>query len=69
MSSFFDGVVVPYTPSTVECMLGIGGVALALFMVTVAIKFLRFLPESLADDKVDPHHAAQAAAGAEPAKA
>ncbi|ACL73276.1 Polysulphide reductase NrfD [Thioalkalivibrio sulfidiphilus HL-EbGr7] len=68
-SSFFDGVVVPYTPSAVEWMLGIGGVALALFMVTVAIKFLRFLPESLADDKVDPHHAAQAAAGAEPAKA
>ncbi|WP_038043077.1 NrfD/PsrC family molybdoenzyme membrane anchor subunit [Thioalkalivibrio sulfidiphilus] len=68
-SSFFDGVVAPYTPSAVEWMLGIGGVALALFMVTVAIKFLRFLPESLADDKVDPHHAAQAAAGAEPAKA
>ncbi|MFW5453898.1 NrfD/PsrC family molybdoenzyme membrane anchor subunit [Thioalkalivibrio sulfidiphilus] len=68
-SSFFDGVVAPYTPSTVEWMLGIGGVALALFMVTVAIKFLRFLPESLADEKVDPHHAAQAAAAADPAKA
>lgn len=68
-SSFFDGVVAPYSPSMVEWMLGIGGVALALFMVTVAIKFLRFLPESLADDKVDPHHTAQAAAAAAPAKA
>jgi molybdopterin-containing oxidoreductase family membrane subunit len=64
-SSFFDGVVAPYTPAAVEWMLGIGGVALALFMVAVAVKFLRFLPESLADDKVDPHHAPQQAAAGE----
>jgi Ni/Fe-hydrogenase subunit HybB-like protein len=67
-SSFFDGVVSPYAPSLPELMLGIGGVALSLFMVAVAIKFLRFLPASLADEKVDPHHAIQQA-GSEAASA
>jgi Ni/Fe-hydrogenase subunit HybB-like protein len=67
-SSFFDGVVSPYAPSLPEVMLGVGGIALALFMVVVAIKFLRFLPASLADDKVDPHHTVQQA-GSEAASA
>ncbi len=67
-SSFFDGQVAPYVPTLPEFMLGIGGVALAFFMVAVAVKFLRFLPDSLADDKVDPHHSTRSA-GAETASA
>jgi Ni/Fe-hydrogenase subunit HybB-like protein len=67
-SSFFDGQVAPYTPTLPEFMLGIGGVALAFFLVVVAVKFLRFLPASLADDKVDPHHSTQSA-GTETASA
>ena len=54
-SSFFDGVVAHYSPSLPEVMLGIGGVALSMFLVTFAIKVLRFLPTSLADSVADPH--------------
>ncbi|MHB1333764.1 MAG: NrfD/PsrC family molybdoenzyme membrane anchor subunit [Sulfuriferula sp.] len=57
-SSFFDGVIHPYTPSLVEILLGLGGVAVAGAMVVFAIKILRFLPESLDDSVVDPHHKA-----------
>ena len=57
-SSFFDGVVASYSPSLPEVVLGISGVALALAAVFVGIRVLRFLPTSLADDQVDPHHAA-----------
>lgn len=55
-SSFFDGVVNGYAPSAPEVILGVGGVAIALLMVTIAVKFLRFLPESLGDAVADPHH-------------
>jgi len=44
-----------YSPSIYEILLGLGGVALTLAMTVVAIKNLRFLPESLADAEVDPH--------------
>jgi molybdopterin-containing oxidoreductase family membrane subunit len=44
-----------YSPSIYEVLLGLGGVALTLAMTIVAIKNLRFLPESLADAEVDPH--------------
>jgi len=54
-SSFFDGQIHYYAPSTWEWMLGLGGVAIALAMVVFAVKILRILPESLADDVVDPH--------------
>lgn len=54
-SSFFDGEIHAYAPSHWEWMLGIGGVAIALAMVTFAVKILRVLPESLADDVADPH--------------
>jgi molybdopterin-containing oxidoreductase family membrane subunit len=57
-SSYFDGVINGYTPSMPEVILGVGGVAIALLMVTIAVKFLRFLPESLADGVADPHHRA-----------
>ena len=54
-SSFYDGVVSSYTPSLPEIMLGLGGMALTLFIVAFALKVLRFLPVSLADSAVDPH--------------
>ena len=54
-SSFFDGVVADYAPSLPEILLGVGGVALALAMVVVAVKVLAFLPESLDNSLVDPH--------------
>ncbi|MEO1767642.1 NrfD/PsrC family molybdoenzyme membrane anchor subunit [Thiobacter aerophilum] len=56
-STFFDGVVHPYSPSLPEVLLGIGGVAVALAIVTIGVKVLRFLPESLSDADVDPHAA------------
>ncbi len=48
-SSFRDGMVSAYSPSLPEVLLGVGGFALALLMVHVAIKVLRFLPDSLSD--------------------
>ncbi|VAX06491.1 Sulfite reduction-associated complex DsrMKJOP protein DsrP (= HmeB) [hydrothermal vent metagenome] len=55
-SSFFDGMVNHYAPTLPEIMLGLGGVATAMITVALAIKVLRFLPESLADEVIDPHH-------------
>jgi molybdopterin-containing oxidoreductase family membrane subunit len=57
-SSFEGGVNSPfyaYSPSGYEILLGLAGVALTLAMTIIAIKNLRFLPESLADSEVDPH--------------
>ena len=56
-SSFYDGVVNSYTPSLPEILLGLGGIAMSLFIVVFALKVLRFLPESLADSVADPHSA------------
>jgi len=56
-SSFYDGVINSYTPSLPEILLGLGGIAMALFIVVFALKVLRFLPVSLADSVADPHHA------------
>jgi molybdopterin-containing oxidoreductase family membrane subunit len=58
-SSFFDGVVAPYSPTAPELMLGVGGIGIALIMVTFALKVLPFLPETLADAVADPHHKAE----------
>ena len=55
-SSFFDGVVAGYRPSLPEILLGVSGLALALGMTAFAIKVLPFIPASLADADVDPHH-------------
>ncbi len=52
-SSFFDGVVASYTPSLPELLLGLGGIGLALLIVTLAVKLLPFLPDSLADADMD----------------
>ncbi|MEE8392903.1 MAG: NrfD/PsrC family molybdoenzyme membrane anchor subunit [Rhodospirillales bacterium] len=55
-SSFFDGAVNPYTPTLPETVLSLGGAAIAFLIVAVAMKFLRFLPETLADAALDPHY-------------
>jgi len=52
-STFYDGVVVTYSPSPAEIGLGLGGVALAGLIVLFGIKVLRFLPATLADAAVD----------------
>jgi len=57
-SSFSDGIVNSYAPSLPEMVLGMGGIAIALIIVVLAIKVLGFLPNSLADEDVDPHHKA-----------
>ncbi|MBT8072188.1 MAG: polysulfide reductase NrfD [Gammaproteobacteria bacterium] len=55
-SSFHDGAVAGYVPSLPEIGLGLGGVALAGLIVLLGMKVLRFLPASLADSAIDPHH-------------
>jgi molybdopterin-containing oxidoreductase family membrane subunit len=55
-SAFFDAGVKAYTPSQPEVLLGVGGVAVAIALVVLAVRVLKVLPVSLADAKVDPHH-------------
>ena len=57
-SSFFDGGIKAYTPSLPELALGLGGFALSLLMVALAIKVLRLIPDNLSDAEIDPHHKA-----------
>ena len=59
-SSFNDGAIANYAPSLPEIGLGLGGVALAGLIVLFGIKLLRFLPVSLANSAIDPHHAVTA---------
>lgn len=55
-SSFFDSGISYYLPSLPEIVLGLGGVAVSLALLLVAIKVLRILPISLADaDAPDAH--------------
>ena len=54
-SSFYESGISTYNPSNWELMLGVGGLAVALAMVTFAVKILRLLPESLADEAVSLH--------------
>nr|VFK13561.1 MAG: prokaryotic molybdopterin-containing oxidoreductase family, membrane subunit [Candidatus Kentron sp. LFY] len=49
-TGFFDGVASSYAPSFPELVLGVAGLAVGLFLVAVALKIFRFLPDSLADD-------------------
>ncbi len=53
-SSFFDGVIGKYCPSIWEMLLGIGGVAVSLILVTVGVAVLNFLPDSLSDNVIKP---------------
>jgi molybdopterin-containing oxidoreductase family membrane subunit len=55
-SSFADGIVALYRPSLPEILLGVSGIGIALALTTFALKILPFLPQSLADADVDPHH-------------
>lgn len=55
-SSFYDGVVASYSPTLPEVTLGVGGAAIALLGAVLAMKVLRFIPESLSDEALDPHH-------------
>jgi molybdopterin-containing oxidoreductase family membrane subunit len=57
-SGFYDGVngaALSYSPSLPEFLLGIGGIAVALMITLIAVRMLRFLPTSLADEVADPH--------------
>jgi molybdopterin-containing oxidoreductase family membrane subunit len=56
-SGFMDGVPATYSSSLPEFLLGAGmGVGVAMVLVVIGITVLRFLPESLADEVVDPHY-------------
>lgn len=59
-SSFYDGMITHYSPSLYEIGLGIGGISLALLITVLGMKFLKFLPNSLADNVIDPHHTSDA---------
>jgi molybdopterin-containing oxidoreductase family membrane subunit len=48
-SGFFDGEVAGYAPSLPELLLGLGGVAVAVFATGVGAKVLRILPTNLGD--------------------
>ena len=55
-SAFFDAATKHiYEPSLWELLLGLGGVAFAIFITILAMRILQFLPNSLADADVDPH--------------
>ncbi len=56
-SSFYDGVVNFYAPSLPECALGLGGCALAMLLILLALRLLPFLPESVLDDSGESHSA------------
>jgi molybdopterin-containing oxidoreductase family membrane subunit len=47
-SSFFDGQVNAYAPSLPEIVLGVGGFAVTLLIVTIVASFLPILPATLA---------------------
>jgi molybdopterin-containing oxidoreductase family membrane subunit len=55
-SSFQDGVAASYAPSLPEILLGLSGFGLALMVVVLGPLVLRFLPVSLADERVDPRY-------------
>ncbi len=58
-SGFFDGVngqPFLYSPSLPEVLLGIGGLALTLLLTFIGIRVLQFLPVTLSDEAMDPHH-------------
>lgn len=57
-SSFFDGSVHHYAPTLPEIVLGLGGISVALLIMSIAVKYLPILPASLSDAAVDPADAA-----------
>lgn len=63
-SSFYDGVVNPYSPSLPEWLLGFGGVAVAGLIVMLALKVMGFLPERLDDAALQASNTTHAATSA-----
>ncbi len=57
-TTFADGAIASYTPTLAETLLGLGGIAVALFLVAFCVKIMEFLPASLADKDADPHYKA-----------
>jgi len=57
-TTFADGATTIYSASLPEILLGLGGIAMSLIVVALGIKVLGFLPQSLDDATVDPHHKA-----------
>ena len=55
-SGFFDGAIANYAPSLPEIGLGLGGIAMSGLIVMIGMKVLRFLPSTLSNAAVDPHH-------------
>ena len=55
-STFYDGVDASYSPSLPEVLLGLSGFATTFLIVSVALRALPFLPETLADADVDPNY-------------
>lgn len=51
-STFADGAINAYSPTLAEVLLGFAGIAITLAATAVALKLLRFLPESLGDEQV-----------------
>jgi len=51
-SSFADGQINAYSPSLVELLLGLGGVALAIGLTGFGMKILRILPTNMSDVNV-----------------
>ena len=49
-SSFADGSIATYSASLPEIALGVGGVALSIFIILIAARVLRLLPEKLANE-------------------
>jgi molybdopterin-containing oxidoreductase family membrane subunit len=62
-STFFDGVVAGYSPSLYEIGLGMGGVALSLLIVVVALRVLPFFPHSTGSRSTADSESAAASAG------
>ena len=52
-SSFGDGQIASYTPSTPEILLGSGGLAIAFLITTIGVRALNFLPHD--DPKTQQH--------------
>jgi molybdopterin-containing oxidoreductase family membrane subunit len=49
-SSFFDGEIARYVPTAPEALLGMSGVALAMLLITLALRLMPFLPVGRSHD-------------------
>jgi len=45
-----------YNPSAPEIILGVSGIAVAMLIITMGVRVLKFMPLTLADKDVDPHN-------------